>query len=88
MKKPVLVGLIIFFALVGIMAYSTLTLSQHRVEVCMEYKGRSNCRTASATTVEFATKTAISNACADIASGVTETMGCQQTQPTKLVTLK
>ena len=88
MKKPVLVGLIIFFALVGIMAYSTMTLAQHRVEACMTYNGRTNCRTASGTTVEFATRTAISNACAEIASGVTDTIGCQGAAPTKLVTLK
>ena len=88
MKNPVLVGLVIFFALLGVMAYSTLTLAQHRVEVCMNYHGRQNCRTASGTTVEFAMRTAISNACADIASGVTETMGCMQTPPSKMVTLK
>jgi hypothetical protein len=88
MKKPVLVGVLIFFALVAVMVYSTMTLAQHRVQVCMSYKGRENCRTAAGTTVEFATRTAISNACADISSGVTETMGCQQTAPTKLVTLK
>jgi len=88
MKKPVLVGMIIFFALIGVIVYSTMNLAQHRVQVCMVYKGQTNCRTASGTSVEFATRTAIQNACAGIASGVTESMACEQSPPAKLETLK
>lgn len=88
MKKPVLVGLLIFFALVGVMIYSTLNLSQHRVQACMTFQGQTNCRIASGSSVQFATRTAIQNACAGIASGVTDSIACEQSQPAKLETLK
>jgi hypothetical protein len=88
MRRPVLVGIIIFAALVGVMVYSTLNLAQHRVEACMTFKGQMNCRTASGSTVEFARRTAIQNACAGIASGVTDSIACEQATPTKFEILK
>ena len=88
MKKPVLVGLIIFFALIGVMVYSTLNLAEHRVQACMTFKGQTNCRIASGSSIPFATRTAIQNACAGIASGVTDSIACEQSSPAKLETLK
>jgi hypothetical protein len=58
------------------------------VEVCMEFNGRTNCRTASGSTQEFALRTATSNACAEIASGVTDSIGCERTPPKKVTWLK
>ena len=60
---------------------STMSLAQYRVEVCMDYQGRSSCRTAAGSTEEFALRTATGNACALIASGVTDSMGCERTTP-------
>ena len=54
MKKPVLFGVIFVLIVLGVIVYSTLTLAKHRVEVCMQFNGRTNCKTASATTEEFA----------------------------------
>lgn len=88
MSKPVIVGLAIFLFLVGIMVYSTLTLGGHRVEACMTFKGQTNCRTATGSTANFATRTAITNACAGIASGVTDSIACEQSVPLRLTTLK
>ena len=48
MKKPVLIGLLIFAAILGLIVYSTMTLGGQRVEVCMTFGGRQSCRTASA----------------------------------------
>jgi hypothetical protein len=67
-----------FLALV---AYSTMKGKRYRVEVCMAYQGRTNCRTVSATSEEAALRSASDNACADIASGVTDIMRCDQSQP-------
>jgi Na+-transporting methylmalonyl-CoA/oxaloacetate decarboxylase gamma subunit len=85
MKKPALV-IGIGFALVflGVLIYSTLGLSQHSVEVCMEFRGRSACRTASAATRESAQRTATTNACAMLASGMTDSMACSATPPAKI----
>jgi hypothetical protein len=47
----------------------------------MAYNGRSACKTVSAHSEEAAQRTAITGACADIVSGVTDTVNCEQTAP-------
>jgi hypothetical protein len=84
-KKPVLVGLLIFAALIALIVFSTMNTSKARVEVCMDYKGRTSCRTASGSTKEFALRAATTNACAEITSGVTEVLGCEHTEPTSTI---
>lgn len=88
MKKPVLAGIILFAALLALIAYSTMGIASHRVEVCMEFDGRASCRTTSGSTRDFALRTAISNACATISSGVTDSMACERATPTKVTWLK
>lgn len=84
MRKPVLIGIIFFAAVVALIVYSTMNMAVHRVEVCMQFGGQTNCRTASGATREFALHTAISNACAGISSGVTDTIKCEHQEPVKL----
>ncbi len=77
-------ALIIAFAAVGFIGaliYNTMSYSQHRVEVCMEFEGRTDCRTALGSTKELALRTAIDNACALIASGMTQSIACTNTPP-------
>ena len=88
MKKPVLFGVLFVLVFLAAVLYSTMNLSRHRVEVCIEYNGRTSCRTASGTTQEFAERTARDNACALIASGVTDTIACQNTTPTSVKVMK
>lgn len=88
MKKPVLVGVLIFVALIGLIAYSTMNMAQHRVEVCIEFKGQKACKTAGGSTQEFALRKAISNTCAEMSSGVTEVLACEHTEPSKTTWLK
>lgn len=88
MKKPVLVGIAIFAFLIGIVIYSTMNLAGHRVEVCVNYKGMQACRTASGASEEFAQRTATSNACAQIISGMTDTIACEQAPPAKVTRIK
>ena len=87
MKKPVLVGVVVFLAILGFIVYSTLSASRKRVTVCMSFNGRSDCRTAAGTTRDFALRTAVTNACALIASGVTDTVNCEQSQPVSVTWL-
>jgi hypothetical protein len=87
-KKPVLVGIVIVLVILGVIVYSSMNLASHRYEACMTFNGQTNCRTASGSTEQFAMRTAISNACAGIASGVTDSIACEQSQPTKLTKLK
>jgi hypothetical protein len=58
------------------------------VEVCMQFHGAAACRTASGTTEEFALRTATTNACAQISSGVTDSIACENSQPVKVTWLK
>ncbi len=74
--------------LLGVLYYSTISLAAHRVEVCMEFKGMTSCRTAAGSTEQFALRTATTNACATISSGVTDSIACDQTPPKKVTWLK
>ncbi len=47
----------------------------------MSFGGRSACKTVNAKSEAGAIRSATENACADISSGVTETMRCQQSEP-------
>jgi hypothetical protein len=73
-----LVAIIIF---IGLLVYLSLGQRQVRVEVCVEFKGRQNCRIAAGPTEEQAIRTAADNACATITSGMTESMTCGRTPP-------
>jgi hypothetical protein len=87
-KKPVIVGILIVLVVLGVLVYSTLNLAAHRVEVCVEFRGASACRIASGSTTDFALRTATQNACAQIASGVTDSIACEQSKPVKITWLK
>jgi hypothetical protein len=88
MKKPVLVGIIFALIVLGYIVYSSMNLAGHRVEVCITFNGRTNCRTASGASEEFARRTATTNACADIASGVTDSIACENTPPNSVKVIK
>jgi hypothetical protein len=88
MKKPVLIGIAFALIVLAYVVYSSMSLAGHRVEVCMTFNGRTNCRTASGASEEFARRTATTNACADIASGVTDSIACENTPPNSVKVLK
>ncbi|MBI4892988.1 MAG: hypothetical protein HY821_20365 [Acidobacteria bacterium] len=72
------------FAFLGFLAFITWQMigeRQNRVEVCMEYHGRTDCKIASGSTRDAAVRTAGDAACSLIASGMTELMQCQHSTP-------
>jgi hypothetical protein len=77
-KKSVLLGIAFVVAVIGAVVYTTMSASssRYRVEVCVEFQGRSRCATAAAATEQGALRTAQENACAVISSGVTDSMQC------------
>jgi hypothetical protein len=81
MNKTVTIGVAFVVVAFAIIIYLSMSGAQYRVEVCMAYQGRNSCRTASADTQEHALRSATSNACALIASGVTDTMACERADP-------
>jgi hypothetical protein len=82
MKKPAVWIVIACAAAFGLIMYSSFRgLTGHRVEVCIEFDGREACRTASASSEKQAERTAIENACAQLTSGMTNSIACQNTPP-------
>jgi hypothetical protein len=81
MSKTVVIGVAFVVAVVAYLAYSSMHIAKYRVEVCVAFHGGNQCRTASADTEEHALRSAQSNACALLVSGVTETMQCEHQEP-------
>ena len=88
MKKPVWIGIVLALAIIGYIVYSSMNLASHRVEICIAFNGRATCRTASGATEEFARRTATTNACGELASGVTDSIACENTPPSTVKILK
>ncbi|PYS01800.1 MAG: hypothetical protein DMG16_11175 [Acidobacteria bacterium] len=76
-----------FVALLGFIIYSTMGLAKIKCEICVEFHGRTLCRSAAGTTREEAVKSAVSVACSDLAAGRTENIACESTRP-KTMTCK
>ena len=81
MNKTVLIGVVFVIGVLALLVYSSMHIANYRVEVCVAFNGHSDCKTASADSQEHALRSAQSNACALMASGVTETMQCERTNP-------
>jgi hypothetical protein len=77
----VLAGLGIAAVVIAVLYYASLAGSQVTCEACLEFGGRSECRTASGSDREEAVSGAISGVCAVLAGGVTEGLQCQRTPP-------
>lgn len=77
------INILIAVALLGFVAYvvlSSFSLRKVSCEVCVDFQGRSACRTANGPTREEAMNTAQDNACATIAQGRTQSILCGGTQ--------
>lgn len=79
--RNIILALIAAVLFIGLLAYLTIGQRKVRMEVCVEFNGRQNCRTASGATEEQAIRTATDNACATISSGMTDSMTCGRTPP-------
>ena len=83
MRSPIAKVGMVFAALI-VLTLVVLVLGIRRqlgvsCEVCITFHGRQSCRSAAGSTPEEARRTAHENACALIASGMTETVSCQNT---------
>ncbi len=84
MNKTVVIGVIFVAVVVAFLVYSSMHIANYRVEVCVSFRGDNQCRTASADTQDHALRSAQSNACALLTSGVTETMQCERETPSSV----
>jgi hypothetical protein len=73
---------IVFLTLfIGVVVYRSLTITQYECEVCVTFLGQAVCRTAASGTREASIESAVTSACGTLASGMTESIRCQNTQP-------
>ena len=73
----------VLIPVIGIVVYTSLRVGTIDCEVCIRMDGREACRTVTAATREDALRGAIDNACAQLTSGVTGTLRCSRTEPSR-----
>ena len=83
MKATSWVALAVLALLGALIVYSSLGQGGVRCEVCLEFRGRDVCRSADGANEHDARMAATTNACAFVASGVTDSMACERTPPRK-----
>ncbi|PYT25437.1 MAG: hypothetical protein DMG58_24250 [Acidobacteria bacterium] len=81
MNKTVLLAIAFVALVLIVLVYTTIGNARYRCEVCISFQNRTACRTAAAATEAQALRTASENACAQIASGVTDSIACENTTP-------
>jgi hypothetical protein len=72
---------VIALAFVGFLLYTTLGAQKAECDVCVEFAGRQNCAKASAANEKEAREAAQRTACGPVASGMNETIACQNRPP-------
>jgi hypothetical protein len=82
-SKTGLIGLLALFALMAWIVWRSFQVGGVRCEVCIDYGGRSQCRTVDGANRNEALSAATTNVCAYLSSGVTDSMACARTPPTK-----
>ncbi len=81
MTKTLWLSVVFVTLVLGYIIISSFSRPKFRCQVCMAFNGRRDCRTASAETRENAVRTAITNACAELAGGRIENNQCEMTTP-------
>jgi hypothetical protein len=84
MKKTTLVGIVFAVLVLGYLVVSSFQKQAFRCQVCITYNGGRNCATGAAQTEMQAQRTATMTACAQLASGITDSNQCENTPPDKL----
>ena len=80
-RTRTLAGVAIALALVALLAWSTLSSQRAECDVCLTFRGKRNCATASAASQPEAAQSAQATACGTIASGMDEGIACARTVP-------
>ena len=76
--KATLVFLVLF---IGAVVYLSTRIAAFECHVCVTYRGETVCRTAASGTEKAAIESAVTSACSDLASGMTESIKCGNTPP-------
>ena len=83
-QKTLLIGLGLALFL-GYIIYSLTAVAQVSCEVCVTYKGRTECRAGAGANEEEALRTATDVACAVMSSGMTEGIACSNAERSRVM---
>jgi hypothetical protein len=72
-----------FLLFVGLVIYRSFHVAGYRCDVCITFQGRHACRSVDGPTERDALSGAVTNTCAQLASGVTDSIACEHTTPAK-----
>jgi hypothetical protein len=78
-----LLGVLALLVFMVVVVYRSLQTAGVRCEVCITYNSRSQCRAVDGSNEEEARMAATTNVCAYLSSGVTDSMACSRTLPTR-----
>ena len=84
MSRAAVIGGVFGVLILGLLLYLSMGFSQYTCEVCIEFKGRTKCRTASGADQKTAINAARDNACAFLVSSKTDGFLCGQTPSAKV----
>jgi hypothetical protein len=88
MRRASVVTVLALAAVATFTVYSSFHLGGYRCEVCIAFEGHSACRTVEGATEDEARDGATTNVCALLSAGVTDTLRCSRTPPTKAACVK
>jgi hypothetical protein len=74
----------VFLLFVAFVIYRSFHVAGFRCEVCISFQGRQACRSVDGPTERETLNGAVNNTCAQLSSGVTDSIACERTQPTKV----
>jgi hypothetical protein len=83
MMIAVVLGVLAAVATLALIVQAALRSRDTLCEVCITFRGRTQCREAYGPTQEAAIRTATDNACGLLASGMTDSIQCGKTPPTR-----
>ncbi|MGH7751794.1 MAG: hypothetical protein ACREN5_03175 [Gemmatimonadales bacterium] len=81
MKRSTAVTLAVIALIIVLFLKLTMGGAREECRVCMEFRGLTNCATATGPARDAATDGARTTACGTIASGMNETIACGNTAP-------
>ena len=81
MNRKVALATAGFLLLVGFMTYLVMAEGEMTCEVCVEFRGATECRRATAKDRQEAEAAAASTSCGLLSGGVTDGIACRNTPP-------
>ena len=84
MSRTTKATLIFLGLFIGGVVYFSMTIAAFECEVCVTFHNQTVCRTAASDTREASVESAVTSACATLASGMTESIRCGNTPPDRV----